>query len=79
MSTLELRVEEIKDYVPEEAPTYPTRIRRAFSGSITLLVTTAQALFIVLVALSPWLTALLVPTLLLWLVVRAFRRRKQRG
>jgi hypothetical protein len=79
MSTLELRVEEIKDYVPEEAATYPTRLRRAFSGSITLLVTSAQTLFVVLVALSPWLAAILVPTLLLWLVVRVFRHRKQRG
>jgi vacuolar-type H+-ATPase subunit I/STV1 len=79
MSTLELRIEEIKDYVPEEAPTYLTRLRRAFSGSITLLVSTAQTLSIVLVALSPWLIAILVPLLLVWLVVWAVLRRKQRG
>jgi len=74
MSTLELHITEIKDYVPEETPTYVTRVRRAFSGSISLLVTTAQTLSIVLVALSPWLAALFVPLLVLWLAVRVVHR-----
>jgi hypothetical protein len=74
MSTLELHVEEIKDYVPEEAPTYLTRVRRAFSGSITLLVTTAQTLSIVVIAVCPWLAAVSVPLLLFWLAARVIRR-----
>jgi hypothetical protein len=78
MSTLELKIDEIKDYVPEGAPTYLTRVRRTFSRSIALLTVTAQALSIVLVALSPWLAAILVPTLLIWLAVRLFRRLKSR-
>lgn len=77
MSTVELRVEEIKDYVPEEAPTYLTRVRRSFSGSIDLLVTTAQAISIMLVALSPWLAAILPLFLVLWLAGRLFRRRNR--
>ena len=79
MSTVELRVEEIKDYVPEEAPTYLTRVRRSFSVSIDLLVTTAQAISIMLVALSPWLAALLGLLLLLSILLRLFLHRKRPG
>ena len=68
-----MRIEEIKNYVPEEAPTYVTRVRRAFSSSINLLVDTAQALSILVVALFPWLAVLAVPALLVWLVVRILR------
>jgi hypothetical protein len=77
LSTLELRIDEIKNYVPEEAPTYLTRVRRAFSSSIDLLVQTAQALSILVVALSPWLAVLAVPGLLAWLLVRMLRRPKR--
>jgi DNA gyrase/topoisomerase IV subunit A len=79
MSTLELQIEEIKNYVPEESPTYLTRVRRALSESIDLLVNTAQAISILVVALAPWFAALLVSLLLFWLVARPFRRPKQPG
>jgi len=76
LTTVELRIDEIKGYVPEESPTYGTRVRRAFAGSLTSLVSTAQGLSIATAALAPWLVVL-VPALVLviWLL-RAMLRRK---
>jgi hypothetical protein len=71
MSTVTLDVREIKDYVPEEAVTYGTRVRRAWQGSTAALAATSKTVSIVLVALLPWIGVLLLPTLL---VVVAFRR-----
>jgi len=64
MSTVNLDVREIKNYVPEEAVTYLTRVRRAWEGSTSALVATGQGLSIGLVALAPWIGVLMVPTLL---------------
>lgn len=74
LTTVTVTVSEIKNYVPEEAPTYLTRIRRAFGASTTVLVDTVQALSLVAVALVPWLPL----PLLLVLVVLAIRRARRR-
>ena len=71
MSTVNLNVREIKDYVPEQEVTFATRIRRAWEGSTSALVGAAQALSIVLVAAAPWLGVLLVPVLVVVLVLRS--------
>lgn len=75
LSTVNLSVEEIKNYVPEEAPTYTTRARRALRSSVVALVSTATEFSIILVALAPWL-AVLLP---LGLVVGLWRRRRRRA
>jgi hypothetical protein len=77
MSTVNLEVGEIKDYVPEEAVTYVTRVRRAWQGSTAALVSTVQTLSIVLVALLPWIGVLLVPMLVLVLLLRMRWARKR--
>ena len=77
LSTVTLSVREIKDYVPEDQVTYGTRVRRAFDGSISALVDTAQALSIVAVVLSPWLGILLVLLIVLWIVWRIARGRRR--
>lgn len=77
LSTVTLSVREIKDYVPEDQVTYGTRVRRAFDGSISTLVATAQALSIAAVVLSPWLGILLVLLLVLWVVWRIVRGRRR--
>lgn len=61
MTTVELRIQEIVDFVPppSEAPSYVTRVRRAFTGSIDKLVLTVQAISIGLAAVLPWLMGLL--------------------
>jgi hypothetical protein len=80
MSTVVLTVDEIKDYVPppSEAPTYYTRVRRAFQSSIKSLVVAAQNVSIAAVALAPWLGVLLVLLIIIWLLVRVIRWRLRR-
>jgi len=77
LTTVDLRIDEIKNYVPEEAPTYATRVRRTWGESTSALVTTAQGLSIALVALVPWLVVLLPAALVVWLAARLARRRRR--
>jgi hypothetical protein len=77
LATVEIVVTEIKNYVPEEAVTYGTRLRRAFQGSVNALVVTADGLSIAAVALAPWLAVVLVPGVPLVLWIRARRRRRR--
>jgi hypothetical protein len=77
LATVELVVTEIKDYVAEEAVTYGTRLRRSFEASIRALIFTADQLSIAMVAISPWLAVVLLPSVPLAFWVCA-RRRRQR-
>jgi hypothetical protein len=74
LTTINLRVDEIKDYVPEGDPTYTTRVRRAFSGSISALVAAARAVSIAIVVAVPWLGVLLV-VLVMVFMLRSFIRK----
>lgn len=74
LTTINLRVDEIKGYVPEEAPTYGTRVRRALDGSISSLVSTAEGLSIAVVAAFPWLVVLAVAVFVLVLLMRILVR-----
>ena len=74
LTTINLSVTEVKDYVPEEAATYATRVRRAFQSSITALVATMQGLSILAVAAAPWLAVILALGLVLMLFWMALRR-----
>ena len=76
LATVELEIDEIKDYVPEDAANYTTRVRRAFEKSVASLVATAKSVSIGAVALAPWLAVLLVFGLPLLLWGRARRRRR---
>jgi hypothetical protein len=77
LTTVNLNVTEVKDYVPEEAATYATRVRRAFQSSITALVATVQALSIAVIVVAPWLLTLIVVLgtvlALFWLIIRRLR------
>ena len=70
LATVELLVTEIKDYVPDEAVTYGTRLRHSFELSIRALIFAADQLSIAVVAISPWLAVLLIPALPLAFWVR---------
>jgi hypothetical protein len=72
MTTVEVRVDELRDYVPEapQAPTYATRVQRAFAGSVARLVAVGQECSIALVALAPWLAVLAILALLVFAVAR---------
>ncbi len=77
LTTVNLSVEELKDYVPEEAVTYATRVSRAWNASLVNLIVFAQAASIVAVALAPWggvlAAVLILPGLYLWLHIRRKR------
>jgi len=74
MSTFNLNVTEVIEYVPEEPPGYLTRVRETFRKSLDSLIFAAQEFSIAVVALSPWLGVLLVFLLVLWIVWRILRR-----
>ena len=78
LTTVSLTISEIKDYVPDEAAPYVTRVRRGLEASVTALGTTAQALSIAAVVLLPWVAVLLVLGLLLLLLWRVARGRRAR-
>lgn len=79
LTTVNLRVREVKGYVPEESATYATRMRRAFQASVSALSATAQAVSIALVALLPWLAVLLALAIILGLVWRVAWKRHMRA
>jgi hypothetical protein len=78
LSTVHLNVSEIKDYVPEQAVTFATRIRRAWDGSLAALVVTAQALSVFIVVLTPWLGILFLPALAIVVALRIYRTKGRR-
>jgi len=77
LTTVTLTIEEVKNYVPAEAATLGTRLRRTFTGSLESLRTTGEALLIFVVALSPWLVVFAIPALFVAVTVRRTWRRKR--
>ncbi len=75
LTTVNLKVEEIKQYVPEGEASYLTRVQRSFSSSITAFVDFAQTASIVAIASLPWLGVLLVVVLVVRFVLRRSSRR----
>ena len=82
MTTVDLTIDEIKKFLPEESATYGTRIHRAYSRSVNNLSQTAQDFSVAVVYLLPWLAALLVMALVLlaalFLVLKVLGRRRKR-
>lgn len=76
LTTINLRVDEIKDYVPEGEATYSTQVRRAFSGSIAALVAAAKGVSLAMVVAVPWLGVLAVLIVMLVLIRKLFRRTR---
>jgi hypothetical protein len=74
LTTVTLHVDEIKGYVPPQAPTFAVRISRAFVGSWKALVATGQGLVIAAVFLGPWLGVVGIPTCAFVAVIRRRRR-----
>jgi hypothetical protein len=78
LSTIQLSIEEIKGYVPEEGADYRTRVRRAFDTSVRALFTAGTELSIFAVVLAPWAAVLAVPAILVLLVLAAWRRARRK-
>ena len=77
MSTVNLEISEIKEFVPGEPVSYGTRVRRAWEDSLAGVLSIGQALSILLVTLSPWVGALLPLLLVVILVLRVRSTRKR--
>ena len=75
LTTVTVSVTEIRGYVPEQSPSYVTRVRRVFAGSSTALISTVQDGSLLAVALVPWLPVPLVLVVLV-VMIRRFRRRR---
>jgi Domain of unknown function (DUF4349) len=75
LTTVDVTIQEIKNYVPAQAPTFASRISKTFSGSIDLLVTCGRGLILVAVALAPWLPILALVGLVIWVRTRRHARR----
>ncbi len=76
MTTVNLSIEEIKNYVPPAAPGYGTRVGRTFRSSTSKLISFGQSLSIAAVALTPWMVVMLPPGFVIWVVARRRMRRK---
>jgi hypothetical protein len=74
LTTVQLEVAEVHNYVPAEAPTFATRIRRALEGSIESLREAAEGLVVTAVALAPWLAVLAVIAVVAYPLVRRMVR-----
>jgi hypothetical protein len=79
LTTVTLTIEEVKNYVPIEAATLGTRIRRTFAGSLDSLRRAGEGLLIFLVAALPWIAVLGLPVLLIAVTVRRKLGRKRAG
>jgi hypothetical protein len=76
LTTVTITATEIKNYVPEQSPTYRTRIKRAWSASIANCFRFLQAASICAVACIPWMGILLV-VIFVFIGIRRLRRRRQ--
>ena len=61
LTTVNIRVEEIRNYVPPQAPTFSRRVGRSFTGSLDSLRRVGESLAIGFVALVPWMIVLAIP------------------
>ena len=76
LTTVTLHVNEIKGYVPVQAPTFAVRINRAFDGSWTALISASQMLAVAGVVIGPWFGAFGIPSLAAIAFVRRWKRRE---
>jgi len=77
LTTVNLTVEEIKDYVPQENPTYAVRLARAWGGSLSSLGEAGEDLSIATAAALPWIVVFVIPVLAIGMVGRSRWRRRQ--
>jgi hypothetical protein len=75
LTTVTVTIQEIKNYIPPQAPTFAASIANTFSTSLGLLGAVGQGLVLVAVALAPWLAILLVLAVPIGLVIWWLRSR----
>jgi hypothetical protein len=70
LSTVELAVNEVTPFVPEESPTFGTLASRTWNESFGTLVAAAQGFTLTLIGLLPWIAMLAIPAWLAWQPLR---------
>jgi hypothetical protein len=75
MTTVTVALQEIKNYVPPQAPTFSTTVSSTFFNSVERLVGFGESVVLVCVALGPWLPVIAVIGLPIWLFARRYLRR----
>lgn len=75
LATVSVFINERSSYVPEESPSFPTRIGRAFDASLTALTDLGKGIVIASAALAPWILPLSVIGGIALLVLRRWRGR----
>jgi hypothetical protein len=76
LTTVTIVLQEIKDYVPPQAPSFTNTISTTFADSVELLEQFGKVVVLIGVALAPWLPILIVIVALFWFAVRRRRRRR---
>lgn len=74
LTTITLRIDEIKGYIPSESPTLAARVERALSGSLSAMRISSEAALVAVVALAPWLIMMAIPASASTWLVRRLRR-----
>ena len=75
LTTITITVREVKDYKPPEAPTFGTKMRRAWQDSMTEFWENAGLMVLILVSWLPFLPIyLVVYGALIWLAVKIWRK-----
>jgi hypothetical protein len=73
LATVNIQLQEIKDYVPPQSPTFGNSLASTFSGSWEALLSFGKGVVLVVAALVPWLPLILAVTVPAWLLVRRWR------
>ncbi len=71
LATVDIAINEIKNYVAQEAVTYGTRMRRALAGSFSALGVVAEQASLAAVAAVPWLVVILIPGIPIAIILRS--------
>ncbi len=78
LTTVTVTLQEIKDYVPPQAPTFGGRASETFSNSLDALVSLGKGLALFAVGITPWLPVIAILVMPAWVVVRRNSRRRGR-
>ena len=74
LATVTIDAREVRNYIPPQAPTFGTRVGRAFAGSVDALRQFGEAVVIFFAGLAPWLPLILVAAgFIVWFVRRQLR------
>jgi hypothetical protein len=74
LTTVNVTFQEIKDYVPPQAPTFASNIAGTFSSSVEMLQSVGKGLVLLVVAVTPWLPFILLVAVPAWVLLRRRRR-----